>query len=195
VAQNDRFLLKLKTTLSGQAMLNVFGYTQSNVGAGSASDLNTSFESNIIPALKPMLNENLAFIGLSTVNLDDPADFEDVTFTQPDIGSVSGDVYPPYVAYTFRYHRASTVYRNGAKRFAGVPEAASANGVTLATGYPALVAAAATALEADLVEAGNTYRPGIVRKGGGPPLAYIAWGAITGVAFVHFGSQNSRKPF
>jgi len=195
MAQNDRFILKLKSALSGQALLNVFGYTQVNVGAGSAGDLNTGFESNIIPALKALTNENLAFIGLETANLDDPTDFENVLFTQPDIGAISGDVYPPYMAYTFRYNRASTVYRNGAKRFAGVPEAASANGVTLATGYPALVAALGTALESDIVEGGNTYRPGIIRKQHDPPHGYIEWGAISSVAFVHFGSQNSRKPF
>jgi len=193
MAEGDRFVLKLKGALNNQKTLNVFGYNQIGAGAGSAADLNAAFGATILPPLVDILSTAFEFTGVETFNVDNDADFNAVEYSPTVPGTVTGDNSFPFAAYTFRYIRASRLYRHGAKRFAGVPEAATVNGVDLATGYPALVDAVAAVLEADLDGSTADYRPRIIRRTKTDPITYDVFGAILSVAYVHLGTQNSRK--
>jgi len=103
------------------------------------------------------------------------------------------------VTFSFRYARTSLAVRNGAKRFAGVPETYQENGVIVAGTPTTNVNATAAVLDDAISDGlGTTFIPVIMKKTRIPPEGeFESWlyeeFTTAGVTYSHIGSQNTRK--
>jgi hypothetical protein len=179
--------------LDNQDVLNVFHYVSIEGTHDQAADLIAAWNASVLPDLRAMQSVNLSYQQWTAFNLNDPTDFKVVNVASATVGFVSGDYYPPFVAYGFLYVRKSRNERNGAKRIAGVPEAASTDGVTLTSAYNTLANSAGTSMGGQLTVLGTpTFQPAIGHK---PGPGHPDWAAtkIDTVTFSHIGSQNTRK--
>jgi hypothetical protein len=193
MAVNDIFQLNVLQRLDSQDVLNVFHYVSIDGTHDQAADLIAAFNTDVLPDLRAMQSSALTYQQWTAFNLNDPTDFKVVNVVSATAGLVSGDYYPPFVAYGFLYVRKSRSERNGAKRIGGVPEAATTDGVNLVSGYITLAANASLAMAGELVVLGTpTFKPAIGHK---PGPGHPDWAAtkIDDVTFSHIGSQNTRK--
>jgi hypothetical protein len=193
MAVNDIFQLNVLQQLDAQDILNVYHYVSIDAANDTAEDLILAWLNNVEEPLRDMQSSALLYKEWTAFNLNDETDFFTIRVSSTTAGHISGDYYPPFVAYTFEYVRTSRLQRNGAKRIGGVPEAASTDGVSLVSAYVTLANLAATALQAPLdVTATPTFQPAIGHK---PGPGHPDWAAtkITAVNFIHFGTQNTRK--
>jgi hypothetical protein len=179
--------------LDGQRILNVWGYHYTGTGTGSAANLNTAWIASILTPLQNIQSNQLTRDKLETFDPDDPTNFEIRPYLGGGSGQVAGDYLSPFVAYTYVLVRPTRLVRNGFKRFAGVPEAASQDGQNLTSAYHALSNTLETAMKTPLTgSGGDVWTPCILhRPGPGHPLYLVS--DITNVQFSHFGSQNTRK--
>lgn len=193
MALNDLYIVIDRQKYQNQQVLNLYAYKCTISAGAGAVPLATAFLGEIIANCHPLQSSALTHVGLLVENLMDPTDFYDTTWGAPIAGDVGGDALSPFVAYTFILNRPSRLIRNGLKRIAGVPEAASTDGVNLVAGYVTLATAFAEALTDPLSDgAGTTWDPCIlhrVRPGHPVPTGDV----FTSAAFSHFGTQNSRK--
>lgn len=189
MAVDDIFELKLRSTLAAQQGLNIFHYV--GLAVGTAEDLAHSFYSDVLDGITEITSSAVHFYQIDVENLNNVADFFSYFISQD--GAVSGDVESPFVASTFLYGRPTTTVRNGMKRFWGVPENASADGVNRTSGYVVQCNDCQTALEAKVqLAAVDTWQPAIGHR---PGPGHPDWSAskITQVRWTHFGTQNTRK--
>jgi len=192
LAINDTYQLTLISKLDTQTALNVFHYFKTDTGDGTAEDLVDTFVDVVQPSIAAIMSGSSGIFGIDCFNINNLGDF--FSLAESVGGTVSGDVMPVFVTNSFKYLRTTRAVRNGAKRIVGVPESGTTDGVNPTSGYATLLAACATAMAADLFGALDQYDPCIFHKTSpaGEPLAGTPH-AISGVAWSHFGSQNTRK--
>lgn len=189
MATNDIFEVKAIQQLDTQTVLSIFHYV--GLAAGTAAQLAVDFYTQIMPAILDIQSNQVHWSLLDVVNYNNLADFFSYSISQN--GTVSGDYLSPFVASCFLYLRPTRSTRNGMKRFAGVPESASADGVLRSAGYVTTSNACATALQSIVTHSGvDTWQPAIGHR---PGPGHPDWSAskITQVNWTHFGSQNTRK--
>jgi len=199
MATGDRFQLDLIGTVMGVNTRNVFFYSQTNGLAEASAALVDNFNADILQPIRTILTVDMIFSAISVINLDNPEDFATLTLSPTQAGNVDAETLPPFVTWSFRYNRTSLAVRNGAKRFAGVPETYQENGV-LVSGTPTTnVLAVAAALDDAVSDgAGTTFIPVIMKKTRIPPegefesFLYEEF-TVGGVVYTHIGSQNTRK--
>jgi len=192
MALGDAYQLKLHSTFSGQECLNVFYYASSGSGDGNCADLNDAFIAHVLGAIAATLSDLLSFTLVESFNIDTVGDFAETAVAVS--GARGGDAMPPFVATGFKFLRADRTIRNGAKRFAGVSEADSDDGITRVAGYVTTSNAAAVAMENILTGALDSSTPILFHKTNPPgtPLAGSAH-VLNGVVWERFTSQNTRK--
>lgn len=182
-----------KQSYRGQRCLNVYTYKMFASMGGKAADLRAQWTNVPLTALQAIQSDGVTRVSLTTINLNDPTDFEVFLYNGGGSGNVGGDALNPFYAYTFLYTRPSRLMRNGFKRFVGVPEAASTDGINLTGAYQTLCNTLGAALHAPLTTmAGDDWKPAIIHKSNAHPPVYTADYAAA-VAFIHFGTQNTRK--
>jgi hypothetical protein len=121
---------KLFGRIFAQVTENVFYYY---IDADPSSDVQASqfkdaMVTNFGTLLSAVTSTQWTSEHVQVDNLSDPQDFSD-TATSEFGGDIAGDCLPSFVAWGFEYGKPAQGYRNGSKRFAGVPEAAQVNGV------------------------------------------------------------------
>ena len=200
------YAVRLKTQLLTQDCLNVFFYRTPNPGSleGTASDLNSFFNTSVVAGLKPRVAIGVAFIELYTYDLFFPTNIN--TQALSGAGSGSGDVMSPFNAYAVRSNRASRAIRRGQKRFPGVIEADVINGVIQVV---SLWAGLLATMASPIVGGSSTYTPVIVKRvpyttSQGTPAyrlpetiaEYQAFDVTSWALNQRVSTQNSRKiPF
>jgi hypothetical protein len=184
--------MTIHALLNGQDINNVYYFDQTVPLFGSCEDLVGAWETEVLATLEATLSNQLYMNGVRCFNLEDPEDFFEATMDSP--GSISADPLPPFVTATYIYNRASRAVHNGYKRFAGIPETATPDGVTISSGYRTLANALAAALGGEIIGTATNYVPIIFHKtsGAGEPLAGTAF-TVANVSFDKIGSQISRK--
>jgi len=191
----DRWQILLDWNVVGEEAMNVFYYEQILGADTDANTLTLAFQDQVMGDLLDIVH-NTTFVNLIAArDLDDPTAFYVQVEGPLVIGTRGGECMPPFVAWAFRYNRATTLVRNGQKRIPGVSEADQNAGVALSTFIPTLNIAAA-AMAADLVDDnGSHYRPVIMRK---------VFDELTGITtytqfpfstveYTRVSTQNTRK--
>lgn len=187
---------------SGDENLNVFHYEVTEqtglselwqIGQGIID----SWAGELTSYFQDVTSSQIVFDGMDIRNLTDTSEIFTGNFTDPFAGGVTGDVLPPFASWGFLYRRATTVTRNGYKRFPGVPESLQANGVATSAAIEDLTALAAilnSPLEASGVTPGVydiTMLTRIVRKDENGAL--VLFQPVTAVDYRGIGTQNTRK--
>lgn len=191
MAVGNRYRITDAQVYLSQGCLNVYHYKQIAGTAGSASDLLTPFIEFIIPDILALQMAQLTHVAFTCVNLDDLDDYAIVTPAPALAGTLSaGDPEPSYIALEFQFIRSTRASRHGWKRIAGVSEnGVSGNDITGT--YPTAVNTAATAMFSNVIGAGGTYTPVIVRRNIVPALSVDF--PVADVVFKRLSTQNTRK--
>lgn len=107
---------------------------QVSAGTATAAILAEAFEFNVWTAI--MLATIDDFVGTTMIieNLDNPLDFGEFPYIYTPNGQVAGDGMPSFVSCQMTFLRSRSDVRNGAKRFAGIPDIDVTNN-TLSAGY------------------------------------------------------------
>jgi hypothetical protein len=199
MASDDRFELVVEGTYLGKNVRNVYYYLQTNGEEMAADVLAGEFAETPLQAIRTVTVEAMVWERLFAKNLDNPEDFYDYILSPSQGGNIVAEGMPPFVTFSFIYHRTTLAVRNGWKRYAGVPESYVVDGV-LASGTPATnIAALAEALDEPVTNgSGTTFLPVIMNKIRIPPegefesFLYTEY-SVADVDFAHIGSQNTRK--
>jgi hypothetical protein len=140
---SDVLRLTLCGTVFTEQACNVFFYLI-NIGSGSPTleDVLEGFRTVVLPSILDIQSQDVEYDTAEADNLTNGIDFGTDPLYAGITGNVSGEALPPYAAWAFTLERASKLTRNGAKRFAGVPESAQQDGVVTAGFNPTLVTAA-----------------------------------------------------
>jgi len=116
--------------LLGQNVLNVQFYemSEAEVDATEVTMAEAAFgkwQTNILPLQSLQLT-------LNQVKVENVSDGLGIGFWTPSpvLGTISGDVMPPFVTWSFQQTRGSRVTRHGHKYVGGIPEASVINGST-----------------------------------------------------------------
>jgi len=198
MALDDRMVLTITShafadTAIINPFVNVFAY-QVTSGTGSTASLRNGFVGSILPDILLIQSSTIVYDLVTTVNLDDPTDFDITALT--DVGAVSGEFLPLFNGWEFQYVRAVRGVHHGRKTIAGVPENLQSNGV-ITPGNEGLVNGAAAAMEATVLQGGNAYTPRIWRRAGNygtPPVAFPdTFYPIVAVVYNRISTQSSRK--
>jgi hypothetical protein len=145
-----------------EELRNVFFYEKGPSGSNS-TNLGAFWATSIEPKLQDMICSVVAFDHLETFCLGDPTDF--VTQTLGDTGFVTTQCLPMSVALNYTYKLDTRLIRPGSKRFAGIPEAASAFNTVTDSGYLAFMEALRVALKGEFFSGGVVaYRPVVVKR-------------------------------
>ena len=195
MAIGDRYELLDGMKYLAQDCLNVYFYKFVGGPSGSAGDLVTVWTAAVLPTVVAMQQTGVVHQLIAARNLDNPLDFFAFPPLAGNVGQITGQGMPPFVAWAFRLLRTRTDVHHGAKRIVGVPEGLVADGVADA-GAAAVLANYASIYGADLVTgAGNQYEPVIMRRvldAAGHLIGYDDFPA--GLAqYVRISSQNTRK--
>lgn len=197
VSDGDVIEIKLHTRILGVECLNVFHYEVSGLtGSPTPAQVKTAFDSG---PYTPLIN---AISGGVTLHEIEITDLDDTLWFGADdyggnTGAVTGDYSPAFVTAGFKYVRANRAYRNGFKRFSGVPESGLTNGV-VNSGQASLYATLASALVQPLSVGTSpdvmTLTPIILsRTVNGQPRPTPVKVPVSNVVFAGIGSQNTRK--
>lgn len=179
--------------LLGQQCLNVY-YYESQGDGDIVGDLRAAFIEDVLPQLRALQTQQVTHVRIDTLNVTTGLDYEEYTHPSPLNGNQSGETSPSFVAWGFRYNRASRDSRHGYKRIPGVGEGAIADGVPVA-GIATPIANLAASLQIAIGDStgGPTYLPRIVRRTGVAPLETYTAFPVQSVGFVRVTSQVSRR--
>jgi len=195
-AAGDLIRITDKQTYLGQQVLNVYFYRVSDTTPLIGDYLQTfsdSFQDVVLADVVPLQLAALEHTSLYIENISNGVDILEDTTGFPISGDVeTGSGMPPYVSYGFQLVRESRVTRNGYKRFAGVPETFTSNGVY--DGNPTLIAALEDALGSDFQAGIATYAaPVIPKRPIAVPVGTYEYADISSGLFKGIGTQNTRK--
>lgn len=175
-------------------LISNFTYEQTQgAGASALGTLIGLFKTNVLPDLISICSNVTTFTSIDAKQLTGGTDVVAEPLTTGNVGTATGDYFPPEVCYSFRYFRSTSSSRNGAKRFGIVPRSAFV-GTTLVSPFIAATAALASDMSAALTDGTYTWTPRILRQrlNGvtlNPPEVF----SFSAVGFIGQGSQNSRK--
>jgi len=199
MATDDRFELVMSGLCLGKATRNVFYWVQTNGAALASGILQVQFAAEIQQAIRAVCSVQWQLYEVFVKNLDNDDDFAVQGYPSGQAGNIAGECNPPFVTWSLIYRRSTLAVRNGWKRFAGVAESWSENGVLVA-GTPTTTMNVLAAALGDPVDdgIGTTFNPVIMRKTRqplvGPFESFLYEEFPMGeVEYAHIGSQNTRK--
>jgi hypothetical protein len=121
--------------LRQQQITNVFFYIRNSVtvpNAGSPADILTEeYGGTLIPLLKTRTSNQIDYRTLKVREVVGGFAFAETTFPENNVGAISGDCLPTFVAIQWFSPRTIGNIRAGYKRFAGVPESDTGNGIII----------------------------------------------------------------
>lgn len=198
LSDGDVIEMTLQQTYLFQTVLNVFHFRVTEDVTPVTTTLTAFYalwQTNVLPTLKAIISDQLSYNGAKLKHILGGTDEADVGHAAIP-GLVSGDPMPPFVAWEFKYVRATTTTRHGFKRFAGISENHQTSGLI----NPAVVTAVnALAVKlGDIVWSGlagdNVFTPVILsRFDGGVPRVPPITNDVNAVVYARITSQNTRK--
>lgn len=193
MAVDDKYLLKDKQTFRAQQVINTYYFVQT-AGAGTADALVAAFKADMLPELIAVQSTFLTHESIEVINLDDPTDFYEEALSASNVGTVSGEMAPVFVAWGYRLLRASRLSRNGYKRIAGVGEADLGDGDAASAALTRLNALA-TVMGGTITDTvtSSTWKPVIMSRSGVAPNIVYTPNDVSGAEYISVTSQNSRK--
>jgi hypothetical protein len=128
-AINDVYQVIDTQMVNGQQALNVYFYrVQSTTLGANASDVVTAFIEQILPSIVAFQQSEVVHTSVAAKNLYDETDAHEELISTA--GSVAtGDMMTNFVAYPFRMVGDNAAVRSGSKRYAGVGETGTTDGV------------------------------------------------------------------
>lgn len=211
VALNDILQFKLKGFYNGAAEVNnVFHYKVTADSTATLNEYAAGLWAALNPVLLPRTNDSVTYDQIDAAILDTDGNLVNgetyIIPTGEGVGADGGDSLPPFVCWTFKLIRPDASFRHGFKRFAGVSEAAQADGLPTSGVLSSLAAIAAmlagtiTAYSIDVGGSpdapisGNVGTPVIVQRViNGDPISPVNLGEVLDAVFDKIGSQNTRK--
>jgi hypothetical protein len=191
MASGDHYQLNDFQDLLGQQVLNVYFY-QSTAGFGNqAEQLCAVFISTMLPVLVAAQSAQLTHTTTQALGQEHLDDFFSQAPGSGSVGTQSDDVQDPFGCYAFRYNRSTREHRNGAKRIGGVPLNVPVSGVINGSFIATFLDPIASAMESDLTDGVNTFKPVIRSRVGTPPVN--AYFDLSSVQYVRYSTQNTRK--
>lgn len=157
------YMLRFRQTwgTGGKFMENVFFYDHT-AGDGNSSDLATVFNTVMVPAINALQCDRVKNYDFVITNFGDLADFAQPAVAG--IGAYAADPLPPFNAINYTLKLNTRAVRKGSKRISGVPELASAAGVIVDELYITKMNDLRTLFMNELVDAGNTWLPIVVKR-------------------------------
>jgi len=188
------YQVKVGGVCSGIQTLNVFYYVTSEPASLENIDaFITLFSQNVLVSVSQIITSVTGFNNVTVTTLDN------LKFIERSINVVGqnpGQTLPPFVTWGFRFTRSVAGVRGGYKRFSGVPEQYTANGVwDYGPGVQDLVDDVRSKLSGPANVSGVTYDPVVlVNTFNGQTLPSPRYWSPTGcVLAARPGSQNTRK--
>lgn len=163
MALSDILHLVLKCSYQSEQIRNSFFFERSGAAA-SAADLATAWVAAYEPKLGNMTCSSISFDEVETTNLGDPTDFD--TNVLADTGLDVRPMLPTSVALNFTLKLDTRAIRPGSKRFAGIPEEATAINVVTEAPYIAFLETLRLQLQTPLTSGGGatTWTPVVVKR-------------------------------
>lgn len=183
------FRVRLKTEHLGQTCLNIWHYSLVS-GTGNAAGLRFAFNASIVPRLRSIATDKVAFQELEVKSLVDPLDFD--LFALTGTGSQSGSTLGSHDAWSFRYTTNRTDAKDGGKRFVGVGESYLQDGEPIAA-MSALLIQAEADLEGPISGVTGQYRPRVLGSRTGVLGQFM--NTVSDVSFIGQYTQNTRKKY
>lgn len=211
VATNDLLEFKLKGFYNNAAEVNnVFHYSVSAETSATLNQYAAGLWAALNPVLLPRTSDKVTYDQIDAAILNTDGQLVNgetyIIPTGAGVGADGADALPPFVCWTFKLIRPNASFRHGFKRFAGVAEAATANGLptsgvlTSLSAIAAMLKAPITAFSIavggapDTALTGNTMLPVIVQRIiNGDPISPVNTGSVLDAVFDKVGSQNTRK--
>lgn len=168
---DDLYELVDEQTSNGQQVFNVYFYRTGalfvTTTPTNAQVLAENWADQILPDLIGVQSDQVTHNRVSVRNLYDPADSFAADISVPGF-VVSAEVLPNFNAYPFKLAPDTAAVGQGAKRLAGVPEAAQQNGVVTDGLTLTRLATASAAMEAavqvGLILPSDVFFPAIVKR-------------------------------
>lgn len=154
---NDIYQIKLRTSLSGQILLNDFYYRAISGADIDATDLAGAFYTDfVIGVLLPNLSSAATVTQIQVVNGMDNSDQAVLDISE--VGANGAARLPSHFASSFRRRTIGVGARYSYKRFGGMVAALAQNGTWTAL-YQAYLQAIATFLGTNIEADGGAYEP------------------------------------
>jgi hypothetical protein len=188
------YQVKVSGACAAIQTLNVFYYASSELlTIQDIEDFVTLFSQNVLTSVSQIITNATVFNNVTVTSLDNLR-FVEVPINV--VGQNPGQTMPPFVTWGFRFTRSVAGVRGGYKRFSGVPEQYTANGVwDYGTGVQDLINDVRSKLTGPANVNGKTMDPiVIVSTFNGQTLPTPKYWSPTGCVLApRPGSQNTRK--
>lgn len=183
-------------TYLGQQILNVYYYritSPTGLADGYLADLNTYWETNVLPKITQIQNDELDHLSREWRNMTNGVDlFTDSTVVPGQNAVGTTKLVPSFVSAGFLLQRESLVTRNGYKRFAGLNEDDISGNTWV--GPSIYMTNLESALAGDLnIGLFSVAEPVIVKRPIQAPVASYVYSSIGSASFRGIGTQNTRK--
>lgn len=122
----------------GQDIINVYHY-ENRRESGTAQALAAAWADQVLPTIAALQMPQVEHVEVEVINLDDDEDFGVFAASVVGTNPAPGDPLPSFYAARISIKRASRVVRNGAKRYAGIPEGGAAGNALNGDTFDALV--------------------------------------------------------
>ena len=172
MALGDVYQVVVEQRLFGQAVLNAYYYEERlsyiDTNPTHAQTVAERFEELVVPSLLVPAPTDLQFERLTVKNLFDPADGYTLVLGATGTGQAGGDVDTAFSSVSVELVGETTATRRGAKRFAGVVDEMTADGVINIAGaivmYQGIADALVVPLTVGVVVQDPVFRPCIVKR-------------------------------
>lgn len=172
--------------------INLFGYRSNLAVINEAAELLNAFEAHIIPPLADVLSQTTFITRLEARNVTDGIGYLDRVLSPTVPGVQTGDPLPRFVAWGFKYQRATIGARSGSKRFGRLCENQVTDGLATGGSITLLNTLASALSDALPLLTIDTWFPEILER---KPAGVFPWTShpIAGVVYSSVTTQNSRK--
>lgn len=167
MALNDLFVVTLTMGVDGGLMKLPFSYRSANASLlASSVDLREAFFDDVIPLIAGVVVSLTQFSRIDTLNLFDPADFDEYIYPSPAFGTRTGQSLPFFNAAAFKSQKPEAGQRPARKRFGYLSESdVQGQGLQDVSGYFAALDALAAQLGTNLTRlTGTEYEPQIIKR-------------------------------
>lgn len=171
---------------------NMYGYRSNLAVIDEANNLADAFIATMVPVIADVMSSQAVIQSLEVFELNGTQYAVRASTPLPVRGTRTGDPMPIFVAWAFKYIRASLGERSGAKRIGSVSESDVTNGAATAgaaTPLNALAAVMGAPIQFGIID---TWFPVILER---PVPPSTIWGdhPVGSVVYQAVSTQNSRK--
>jgi hypothetical protein len=133
MALTDLYQLTVVMSYGGETLENVF-FAEKADPASVAGTFIAGFVADILPKMRLLVSNLVAFNAIRCINLGDPEDWDEEPLTGTG-GAGAGEMLPIFNAISYTFKPINRAIKAGGKRFSGIPEAVQGNGLINDSGY------------------------------------------------------------